>query len=49
MGKTCKIYSDDEVFNALESLVHQHVAAVIKTRYDIAKDKGRVKNIRISY
>lgn len=45
MGKTCKIYSDDVVFNALGSLVHQHVATIIKTRYDIAKEKGRVTRI----
>lgn len=40
MGKTCRILSDDRVFNALETLVHQHVAAVIRTRYDMAKEAG---------
>ena len=40
MGKTCRILSDDRVFNALETLIHQHVATVIRTRYDIAKKAG---------
>jgi hypothetical protein len=40
MGKTCRILSDDRVFNALETLVHQHVATVIRTRYDMAKEAG---------
>ena len=45
MGKTCKIYSDDVVFNALDSLMHQHVAAVIRTRYEIAKKDERVTKL----
>jgi hypothetical protein len=40
MGKTCRILSDDRVFNALETIVHQHVATVIRTRYDMAKEAG---------
>ena len=41
MGKTCKIVSDDRVFNALETLVHQHVATVIRTRFEAARDNGK--------
>ena len=40
MGKTCRILSDDRVFNALETIIHQHVATVIRTRYDMAKTAG---------
>ena len=45
MAKTCRIFSDDEVFNALGSLVDQHVAAVVKTRYDVAKNQGKINKV----
>ena len=40
MGKTCRIISNDDIFSSLEELMHQHVAAVLRTRYEMAKQAG---------
>jgi hypothetical protein len=40
MGKTCRVISNDDIFNSLEELMHQHVATVLRTRFEMAKEAG---------
>jgi hypothetical protein len=40
MGKTCRVISNDAIFSSLEELMHQHVATVLRTRFEMAKQAG---------